>query len=102
VDDIELVRDKSVVAVVAFRQTTIYPTDASPGQRPEHVVATDPGGRFQKVHHQAGNPGGTYEADSPDYWREVNSLRCIGSDHRRCFGPTRTLVGRYRLGDKRR
>jgi hypothetical protein len=71
VDDIELVRDKSVVAVIAFRDTTIYPTDASPGQRPEHVVATDPRGRFHKVHHQAGNPKGTYEDDSPEYWGEI-------------------------------
>ncbi len=29
--DVELVRDKNVVAVIDFRQTTIYPTDASPG-----------------------------------------------------------------------
>lgn len=71
VDDIELLRDKNVVAVVDFRHTSIYPTDASPGQRPEHIVATDPRGRFHKVHHRAGNPLGTYEDDSPEYWREV-------------------------------
>jgi hypothetical protein len=69
--DVELVRDKNVVAVIAFHATSIYPTDASHGQRPEHVFASDPLGRFHKVHHQAGNPKGTYEADSPEYWREI-------------------------------
>ena len=69
--DVELLRDKNVVAVIDFRHTTIYPTDASPGQRPEHLVATDPRGRFHQVHHRAGNPEGTYEDDSPEYWREV-------------------------------
>jgi hypothetical protein len=71
VDDIELVRDRNVVAVIDFHHSTIYPTDALPGQRPERVVAADPRGRFHKVHHLAGNPEGTYEDDSPEYWREV-------------------------------
>jgi hypothetical protein len=71
VEDVGFVRDKNVAAVIDFRQTTIYPTDASPGQRPEHLVATDPRGRFHQVHHRAGNPEGTYEDDSPEYWREV-------------------------------
>ena len=71
VDDGELLRDKNVVAVIDFRDTLIYPTDASPGQRPERMVAADPRGRFLKVHHHAGNPDGTYEDDSPEYWREV-------------------------------
>jgi hypothetical protein len=70
-DDIELVRGKDVVAVIDFRHTTIYPTDALPGERPEQIVATDPRGRFRKVHHRAGNPEGTYEDDSPEYWRAV-------------------------------
>jgi len=69
--DGEPVRGKNVVAVIDFHETTIYPTDASPGQRPERVVASDPLGRFHKVHHQAGNPRGIYEADSPEYWREI-------------------------------
>jgi hypothetical protein len=34
-DDIQLVQGKSVVAAIGFRSTLIYPTDASPGQRPE-------------------------------------------------------------------
>jgi hypothetical protein len=65
-------RDKNVVAVIAFRGSSIYPTDASPGARPEHIVATDPLGRFHKVHHGAGNPEGTYEADSPAYWEALS------------------------------
>jgi hypothetical protein len=71
VTEIDLLKDKNVVAVIDFRETTVYPTDASPGQRPERIVASDPLGRFHKVHHQAGNPKGTYEADSPEYWREI-------------------------------
>jgi len=71
VGEIEFLRGKSVVAAIAFRETTIYPTDAAPGQRPEHIVASDPGGRFHKVHHRAGNPKGAYEDDSPEYWREL-------------------------------
>ena len=67
----ELLRDKNVVAAIDFHETTIYATDASRGQLPEHVVAADPHGRFHKVHHQAGNPSGTYEDDSPAYWQEV-------------------------------
>jgi hypothetical protein len=70
-DDISLVLGKNVVAVIEFRRSSIYPTDASPGQRPERIVVTDPRGRFHQVHHRAGNPGGTYEDDSPEYWREV-------------------------------
>jgi hypothetical protein len=70
-DTLELVRDKNVVAAIDFREATIYATDASPGTRPEHIVATDPRGHFHKVSHRAGNPDGTYEADSPEYWRDV-------------------------------
>ena len=67
----ELIRGKNVVAVVAFRDTTVYPTDAEPGSRPEHVVAPDPHGRFHQVHHKAGNPRGTYEDDSSAYWEAI-------------------------------
>lgn len=73
-DGAELIADRSVVAVIAFRDSTIYPTDASPGQRPEHVVALDPRGRFHKVHHRAGNPDGTYEGDDPEYWAELTEV----------------------------
>jgi hypothetical protein len=71
VEDIDLVREKKVVAVVDFHETTIYATDTSPGQLPERVLVTDPQGHLHKVHHQAGNPKGAYEADNSAYWREV-------------------------------
>jgi hypothetical protein len=71
VDDVELLQGKSVVAVIEFRQTTIYPTDASHGELPQHLVAPDPKGHFHQVHHMAGNPKGTYEADNSAYWRNV-------------------------------
>ena len=64
-------RGKNVVAVIAFRETDIYATDAPPGERPTRLVAPDPRGRFHKVHHHAGNPSGTYEDDSPAYWHEL-------------------------------
>jgi hypothetical protein len=69
--DAEIIRGKSVVAVISFRDTYIYATDAVPGARPERVIAPDPNGRFHKVHHKAGNPSGTYEEDSPEYWKEI-------------------------------
>ncbi len=69
--DIDLVRGKSVVAAIDFHLTRVYPTNATPGTRPERIVAPDPRGRFHEVHHRAGNPGGTYEADSSEYWQEV-------------------------------
>jgi hypothetical protein len=71
VGSIDLVRGKNVVAAIAFQQSVVYPTDASPGDRPERLVASDPLGHFHKVRHRAGNPDGTYEADSPEYWREL-------------------------------
>lgn len=68
---VELIRDKNVVAVIGFRESDIYPTDAAAGERPTRVVAPDPRGRFHKVRHHAGNPSGTYEDDSPAYWQEL-------------------------------
>jgi hypothetical protein len=70
-DGVELVRGKNVVAVIDFHRASIFPTDSSPGERPEHVVPTDPRGRFHKVNHHAGNPGGIYEADSTEYWEAI-------------------------------
>ncbi|HEY2657532.1 MAG TPA: hypothetical protein VGI55_17245 [Solirubrobacteraceae bacterium] len=67
----ELIRNKNVVAVIGFRETDIYPTDATPEERPAHVAAPDPRGRFHKVRHHAGNPSGTYEDDSSAYWHEI-------------------------------
>ena len=37
-DESELVRGKNVVAVIAFRESSIYPTDASPVFRPTAAV----------------------------------------------------------------
>jgi hypothetical protein len=71
--DEEYIRGKNVVAVISYRDALIYPTDAEPGSRPERVIAPDPHGRFHKVHHQAGNPSGTYEDDSPAYWAEISA-----------------------------
>jgi hypothetical protein len=67
----ELIHGKNVIAVIAFRESDIYATDARPGEQPTRVVAPDPRGRFHKVHHRAGNPSGTYEDDSPEYWEEI-------------------------------
>ena len=69
--DLEQIRGRNVVAVIDFHEAIIYLTDAAPGQRPERLVATDPRGHFHQVHHHAGNPSGTYEDDSPAYWREL-------------------------------
>jgi hypothetical protein len=71
VDHSELIRGRNVVAVIAFHESSIYAPDGTPGAPPEHVVATDPHGRFHKVHHQAGNLRGTYEDDSSQYWSEL-------------------------------
>jgi len=71
VEHIQHIRGKNVVAVVDFHESTIYPTDASPGQRSKRIVATDPHGHFHKVHHRAGNPRGSYEDDSPAYWSDL-------------------------------
>jgi hypothetical protein len=69
--DIDLVRGKSVVVAIDFRLTRIYPTNATPEQRPEKIVALDPKGHFHEVHHRAGNPDGTYGADSSEYWKKI-------------------------------
>jgi hypothetical protein len=71
--DQELIRGKNVVAVISYRDTYIYATDADVGTRPERITAPDPQGRFHKVHHEAGNPSGTYEDDSPAYWAEITT-----------------------------
>lgn len=71
VENIELIRDKNVVAVIDFHEATIYPTDASPGQLPEHIVSADPHGHHHKLHHHAGDPKGVYDEDNTAYWREL-------------------------------
>ena len=72
--DVERFRGKQVIAAIDFHHTTIYATDAVPGRPPTQLVAADPRGYFHKVSHQAGNPGGTYEDDSSQYWREVGDV----------------------------
>jgi hypothetical protein len=67
----ELIRNKNVVAVIGFRESDIYPTDATREERPARLVAPDPHGRLHKVRHHAGNPSGTYEDDSSAYWQEI-------------------------------
>ena len=44
----EDIRGRNVVAVIDFHEAIIYLTDAAPGERPEHLVATDPAGAFTK------------------------------------------------------
>jgi hypothetical protein len=70
--DTESLRGKRVVAAIDFRHTVIYATDAASGERPSRLVADDPKGYYHKVSHRAGNPGGTYEPDSQEYWREIS------------------------------
>jgi len=70
-EDVEQIRGRNVVAAIDFHETVVYVTDATPGQRPERLVARDPHGRFHQVHHHSGNPSGAYEEDSPAYLREV-------------------------------
>jgi hypothetical protein len=70
--DTGALRGKRVVAAIDFRHTIFYATDAAPGERPASVVANDPKGYYHKVSHRAGNPRGTYEPDSQEYWREIS------------------------------
>ena len=67
-------RGKQVVAAVDFRHTVIYATDAPSGDHPRQLVADDPKGYYHKVSHHAGNPRGTYEPDSNEYWQEIGEV----------------------------
>jgi hypothetical protein len=64
-------RGKNVVAAIDFHRTRIYPSHATRDQNPEQVHDVDPQGHSHEIAHRAGNPGGTYEAGNPDYWREI-------------------------------
>ena len=55
----ELMRNKNVVAVIAFRESNIYATDAVPGERSRRIAATDPRGRFHTGIMPAIHPGPT-------------------------------------------
>ncbi len=65
-------KDRLVVATVDFHSSRIFAVDAAPHSEPEHVHASDPRGFYANVYHRAGNPDGTYEADSDAYWRELD------------------------------
>jgi hypothetical protein len=71
ISDDQAIRGKNVVAAIDFHRTRLYPTDASPGSRPERVVDADPEGHSREIAHKAGDPDGTYEAGNSDYWREI-------------------------------
>jgi len=71
ISDDQAIRGRNVVAAIDFHRTRLYPTDASPGERPERVADVDPEGHSREISHKAGNPDGTYEAGNPDYWREI-------------------------------
>jgi hypothetical protein len=63
---------KAVIAAIDFHHTLIYATDGTPDQRPAQLVAADPKGYFRKIYHRAGNPDGTYEDDSSEYWQAIS------------------------------
>jgi hypothetical protein len=65
-------KDRLVVATVDFHSARIFATDAPAHSAPERVDASDPRGYYANVYHRAGNPDGTYEADSDAYWRELD------------------------------
>ncbi len=60
-----------VVAAVDFHETTVFRIDAASARHPEMITPRDPRGLARNVFHHKGNPDGTYEADSDDYWRTV-------------------------------
>jgi hypothetical protein len=65
------VKGHQVVAAVDFHATTIFRIDQAADAHPESVTPRDPRGLAHNVFHHKGNPDGTYEADSDDYWRTV-------------------------------
>lgn len=67
----ERFRGEQVVAAIDFHHTVIYAPDATTAQPPSHVAAADPRGYFHKISHRAGNPDGTYEDDSSEYWEAI-------------------------------
>lgn len=62
---------QTVLAAVDFRRTRLFTMASAAHATPEAVTAADPRGYFHKVYHRAGNPDGTYEGDSDDYWRTL-------------------------------
>lgn len=80
ISDVHSFRGKRVVAAIDFHHTRIYPTSASPGQRPEQVRDVDPEGHAHEISHKAGNPDGIYEAGNADYWREITEALSPASE----------------------
>lgn len=62
---------KAVVAAVDFRSTRVFAIDAETKSRPETITPSDPRGLSRNVYHRHGNPDGTYEDDSDEYWRDL-------------------------------
>ena len=60
------------VAAVDFRSTRVYAIDAEAMSRPERITPSDPRGLSRNVYHRHGNPDGTYEDDSDEYWRDLS------------------------------
>ena len=81
ISDIQSLHGKYVVAAIDFHRTRIYPiSSAGSGAEPEQVLDVDPQGHSHEIAHKAGNPGGTYEAGNPDYWREItDALKPAGA-----------------------
>ena len=68
----EPIRDRNVVATIDFHRTLIYPLGGAGPETPERIEDVDTQGHAHEIAHKAGNPGGTYEAGNPDYWREIS------------------------------
>jgi hypothetical protein len=83
ISDVQSLHGKYVVAAIDFHRTRIYPISsagADAGSGPEQVLDVDPQGHSHEIAHKAGNPGGTYEAGNPDYWREItDALKPAGA-----------------------
>jgi len=65
------IRNQPVIVTIDFHESRIYPLSAPPHTDPETIKADDPRGHYHNVYHRHGNPNGTYEADSPEYWRTL-------------------------------
>ena len=74
------VRDQPVIVTVDFHEARIYPLSAAPHSKAETVSAEDPRGFYHNVYHRHGNPNGTYEADSPEYWRTLTAQLAPASE----------------------
>ena len=62
---------KLAVAAVDFHSTRVFAIDAADHSAPERITPSDPRGLSWNVYHRHGNPDGTYEDDSDEYWRDL-------------------------------